>query len=353
MANNLVNPVRVVDSTDNTKKVALDPSAATTNTTATITTSQVIDRTYSIPDSGASSAFVMAEGASTINGTKTFNGSVVIKESGGSDTITISAPVLAASYSLTLPVDDGTSNNQVLSTDGSGVLSWQSMLPAGISLDYSGISVPAGWLEEDGSVVSQAVYPNLFSAIGTLWNTGGEGVGNFRLPNMSRRASVGRGGVGTGTLGNVVGNTGGEEGTVLTIFNTPLHFHNSGTLVNSSSSVSGSSGPNSVGHTHSGTTGSISPSINIDNGGGTGTKTLAGNYEVDDGTPAGDFGTAHTHPFTTGGESISHTHTISGTAAAQTISGSTSSAGFDKGDGLPNAHNTIQPSAIKMKIIKY
>lgn len=41
----------------------------------------------------------------------------------GPDTISISAPALAASYSLTLPVDDGTAG-QVLSTDGAGVLSW-------------------------------------------------------------------------------------------------------------------------------------------------------------------------------------------------------------------------------------
>lgn len=50
---------------------------------------------------------------------------LVLQETGGgSDAITIQAPAsIAASYTLTLPVDDGTSN-QVLSTDGSGVLSW-------------------------------------------------------------------------------------------------------------------------------------------------------------------------------------------------------------------------------------
>lgn len=43
---------------------------------------------------------------------------------GGTDQINIQAPAtLAASYTLTLPVDDGTSN-QVLTTDGNGVLSW-------------------------------------------------------------------------------------------------------------------------------------------------------------------------------------------------------------------------------------
>lgn len=51
--------------------------------------------------------------------------SLIFQETGaGTHTITIQAPSsLSASYTLTLPVDDGTSN-QVLQTDGSGVLSW-------------------------------------------------------------------------------------------------------------------------------------------------------------------------------------------------------------------------------------
>ncbi len=43
--------------------------------------------------------------------------------SDGSDKLILQAPALTADYTLTLPVDDGTSG-QILSTDGSGVLSW-------------------------------------------------------------------------------------------------------------------------------------------------------------------------------------------------------------------------------------
>lgn len=43
----------------------------------------------------------------------------------GSFLVTIQAPTLAASYTLTLPVDDGNAN-QLLQTDGNGVLSWAS-----------------------------------------------------------------------------------------------------------------------------------------------------------------------------------------------------------------------------------
>jgi len=53
--------------------------------------------------------------------------SLILEETGaGTDTITIQAPSsIAASYTLTLPIDDGDSG-QVLSTDGNGVLSWAS-----------------------------------------------------------------------------------------------------------------------------------------------------------------------------------------------------------------------------------
>lgn len=42
-----------------------------------------------------------------------------------------------------------------------------------------------GWLECNGAVVSQAVYPQLYSVLGTTFNTGGEGAGNFRIPTAT------------------------------------------------------------------------------------------------------------------------------------------------------------------------
>jgi hypothetical protein len=53
----------------------------------------------------------------------TFTLASLLESGGGADKIGLQSPVLAASYTLTLPVDDGTAN-QVLKTDGSGVLSW-------------------------------------------------------------------------------------------------------------------------------------------------------------------------------------------------------------------------------------
>lgn len=107
--------------------------------------------------------------------------------------------------------------------------------------DYGGGSVPTYYLLCDGSVVSQTTYAALFAAIGSSFNTGGEGAGNFRLPDSRRRTLVGSGGTGTGTLGNAVGNTGGEETHPLTTpelashshgVSDPTHVHDTGSVSN-------------------------------------------------------------------------------------------------------------------------
>lgn len=69
---------------------------------------------------------------------------------------------------------------------------------------------PSGYLPCDGAAVSRTTYASLFAAIGTTWGAG-NGSTTFNVPNLARRTLVGKGGTGTGTLGNAVGNTGGAE----------------------------------------------------------------------------------------------------------------------------------------------
>jgi phage-related tail fiber protein len=57
-----------------------------------------------------------------------------------------------------------------------------SALPVGTMVAFPVNKVPPGFLEIDGSVKSIAAYPDLAAFLGTAFNTGGEGVGNFRLP---------------------------------------------------------------------------------------------------------------------------------------------------------------------------
>jgi len=57
--------------------------------------------------------------------TATIKTSLIIEDpGGGTNTVTLQAPTLSGNYTLTFPVDDGVDGN-VLSTDGSGVLSWE------------------------------------------------------------------------------------------------------------------------------------------------------------------------------------------------------------------------------------
>ena len=69
----------------------------------------------------------------------------------------------------------------------------------GSMIHYPSATPPDGWLLADGSVVSQSTYLDLFSKIGTLYNTGLEGAGNFRLPNATGKFLRGAGTFGVGS----------------------------------------------------------------------------------------------------------------------------------------------------------
>lgn len=110
-------------------------------------------------------------------------------------------------------------------------------IPSGVLMDYAGTVVPTGWLLCDGSAVSRTgANAALFAAIGTTWGAG-DGVTTFNLPDFRRRVAVGSGGVGTGTLGNAVGNTGGEEAHTMTLAEMVAHTHT--TSASASSATSG------------------------------------------------------------------------------------------------------------------
>lgn len=99
-----------------------------------------------------------------------------------------------------------------------------SAVSAGATMAYAGATIPTGWLECTGAVVLRADYPNLFAAIGTTWNTGGEPANAFRLPDLRGRGVVGSG-TGTGLTSRVIGVVGGEETHLLTTPEIPAHTH--------------------------------------------------------------------------------------------------------------------------------
>lgn len=67
--------------------------------------------------------------------------------------------------------------NPVLRAFGLGV-----SIPVGSILQWGGNVAPPNYLLCSGQTLLQNAYPQLFLAIGTNFNTGGEAAGSFRLP---------------------------------------------------------------------------------------------------------------------------------------------------------------------------
>lgn len=191
----------------------------------------------------------------------------------------------------TFPVGEvvGTTETQTLTnkdlSDSSNTFGASSFIPTGVIWEFGGSTAPTGWLLCDGSVVSQTTYAALFAEIGTAFNTGGEGAGNFRLPD--RRDRVGMGASGTKPLGD----TGGSDTATIASANLPTHTHSAGTL---DTNTTGSN------HTHS-----LGLQYRLTGAGG---SSLTEVTDIDDQTGAG--GTVATA--TTGTSGSGHTHGVTG-----------------------------------------
>lgn len=192
------------------------------------------------------------------------------------------------------------------------------LVPAGMVGHTAATTAPSGWLLIYGQEVSQATYATLFTAIGTTYNTGGEGVGNFRLPDARGRAIFGQDDMGgtsanritaaiAGFDGDVLGASGGSESA-------QSHTHG----------ITGPSGGQSADHTHSisGTTGNDSPDHDHTyyvNAGteGSGALPYVASFSFTTARAPGSGGITgvnpvHQHSFsaTSGGTSAGHTHTL-------------------------------------------
>jgi hypothetical protein len=113
-------------------------------------------------------------------------------------------PVLAAAtvtFASEAEARAGTVSNKCISP-----LTLKHGIPAGVVLPFGGTVLPTGFLWCTGGIVSQTTYADLYSAIAGVYNTGGEGAGNFRLPNLQQRFPMGKAPSGTGST---LGGTGG------------------------------------------------------------------------------------------------------------------------------------------------
>lgn len=125
---------------------------------------------------------------------------------GGSDRMTLTLPAIGSSFTLTLPTSAG-SNGQVLSTNGSGVLSWAdtATLPVNLTSDVTGAlpianggSNKALTLSNGGILWTDADSFEVLSAgtSGQLLTSGGAGA-----PTWTTVLPIANGGTNNGSLG--------------------------------------------------------------------------------------------------------------------------------------------------------
>lgn len=235
-------------------------------------------------------------------------------------------------------------------------------IPTGVISPFAGSVAPTGWLLADGSVVSQATYPALFAVCSTTYNTGGEGAGNFRLPNLKTRAPIGRDS-GTSPY-TTLGATGGSKDAVVIghshtvgshTHTTPSHQHNGSTGFVSSDHTHTYSGTTSTDGTHDHQTSTASTNGWFQFGGGTLGPKAVGDFtqgwNVSSPTRTDSQG-AHTHTFsgTTSGISANHFHAFTTNNDGSGTSGAASPATDTQ--GVTGTNLNLQPYLIVNYIIK-
>lgn len=178
---------------------------------------------------------------------------------------------------------------------------------------------PAGWLFVSGQVITnfQGLYPQAWPLIPASWKSGS----SVTLPNMELHVPLGA------SSALAVGSMGGTNSKTITTSNLPSHTHSinhthaNTSYVSSDHSHSGTTGPENRRHVHTPNgfgyfvaqnLGAGQPNaLNVSAGTGA-TVGNANSTAVDQDA----YGAAidHGHPFTTGGISANHTHTVPGFA---------------------------------------
>lgn len=155
-----------------------------------------------------------------------------LQDDDGSASIKIQAPsAVTTTTTLTLPDGDG-ANGSVLTTNGSGSLSWGSGTPSGSIMPYAGASAPSGWLLSYGQAISRSTYSALFSAVGTTYGVG-DGATTFNVPDLRGRTIAGQDDMGGSSAnrltspinGDTLGGAGGSQSHSLTEAELASHTH--------------------------------------------------------------------------------------------------------------------------------
>ena len=178
-----------------------------------------------------------------------------------------------------------------------------------------------GWFLLNGAVISQTTYPILYTLFGSLYNTGGEGTGNFRLPDFTEGRTLITKGL-TSFL-----TTGASGGATSVVAELPSHAHTQNTIAWAGNA-----------HTHG-----VSGSLNYD---GSHSHTMV-NAVANTGIVHNNYssGTANayasTETYTSTGASANHFH--SGSLTANSNASSVSLTGGVVSYGSSSGHNNMQP----------
>lgn len=291
----------------------------------------------------------------------------------GSYTTTARDAIAAGSRPYGLTILNSTTNRYEWNSGTDAVPAWIPLgggYGAGVIIDFAGpaASIPSGTVLCDGAQYAQAgAMAGLFAKIGTNWNTFGglpaPSAGNFRVPDLRGRGTVGHVNMNAGAAPTIAGNKisaastlyglVGEELHTLVIGEIPSHDHGAVTGVNSVDHThTGTTAGQSADHNHSGATGTDS----VDHTHGMGGYALSnvstntgygggGGDGIPTGTSTGGASSFHTHNFTSNGVSVGHTHTYTTSGASATHTHSISAQG---GGG---AHNVVHPVAVVNKVI--
>lgn len=187
----------------------------------------------------------------------------------------------------------------------------------------------SGWFLMNGAVISQTTYPALFARFGSSFNTGGEGTGNFRLPDHTKKFPITKGltnFVSYAASGGEVTHTLVHPGSGTSEMPTHGHTHGITASANVHGHSPGGTTDNGGGHTHTYSLVVISG----DAGGGGATQVS--------GTVANGAGS--------GTGSGAHTHTGSFSMVANTESFSRSSGGVTNSSPGGGGHNNMMPYVV-------
>jgi microcystin-dependent protein len=147
-------------------------------------TSQVVGSFYNTQDDNAAAfkARLNSDGDASLTGISQSYAAATGSNDIANTAITVRPRNIAVMWCIkawNAPVNQGTIDVAALAKE---VERLKSAVPVGAVLAFPTGIVAPGYLELDGSVQSIATYPDLAAYLGTTYNKGNEGAGNFRLP---------------------------------------------------------------------------------------------------------------------------------------------------------------------------